>query len=287
MILVTEENYNRVLKENHTIKQEYKEVREKLQFNVQNNSNNNNNNNNNTKNQINSKDSSYYKGVKTTSSNPLNLTNSIESIHKNQMNIYNNTSILEETNYTQNSNNKLEYLKNVLMKYLEAIAYGDQFQIRILENVMFSVLNVSKIEKFSLDDKRARSSFYYSIWYNTKNYISSKIYGSSAYDDSFAPSSTRSNKLGNINNSNTNDYLKSNNSLASNNNNNQNTNNNLTTNRHSSTGNLDEIKFEEITNNNSSFLGKNLREGKMLLKESNSINAFDERSSNLQSRNNI
>jgi hypothetical protein len=71
----------------------------------------------------------------------------------------------------------IEYLKNVLLKYLEAIAIGNEFQIKILENVIFTVLSVSKKEIDSLEEKRSRSSFYYNLWYNAKSYISARIYG--------------------------------------------------------------------------------------------------------------
>lgn len=181
------------MKENHTIKQEYKETREKLQGVSLNNTNNNNININDIK-PI--KDNNYYKGVKTSSNGVNNLDNS----KNNNSNLSSKYQVIQtqESKFQQgNITNKMEYLKNVLLKYLEAIAQGDQFQIRILENVIFSVLGVTKREKNSLDDKRLKSSFYYSLWYNTKNFISSKIYGT-AYDDSYTSSSTRSNKLGSI-----------------------------------------------------------------------------------------
>ena len=70
-----------------------------------------------------------------------------------------------------------EYLKNVLLKYLEAIAIGNEFETKILENVLFTVLQVSKSEINYLEDKRITSSFYYNLWYNAKAFLSSKIYG--------------------------------------------------------------------------------------------------------------
>jgi hypothetical protein len=70
-----------------------------------------------------------------------------------------------------------EYLKNVLLKYLEAIAIGNEFETKILENVLFTVLQVSKNEIKCLEDKRITSSFYYNLWYNAKAFLSSKIYG--------------------------------------------------------------------------------------------------------------
>lgn len=84
---------------------------------------------------------------------------------------------------------KIEYLKNIILKYLEAVAMGNEFQTKILENVIFEVLKVSKLEKAVLDDKRQKSSFYYSWWYNAKSYLSSKIYGQTSMDDSFSTQS--------------------------------------------------------------------------------------------------
>jgi len=73
----------------------------------------------------------------------------------------------------------VEYLKNVLLKYLEAIAIGNEFQTKILENVIFSILKIANDEKIKLEDKRNRSSFYLNLWYNAKAYLSAKIYGNS------------------------------------------------------------------------------------------------------------
>ena len=70
-----------------------------------------------------------------------------------------------------------EYLKNVLLKYLEAIAIGNEFQTKILENVIFTVLNVSGNEKKKLEEKRYTSSFYYNLWFNAKAFLSARIYG--------------------------------------------------------------------------------------------------------------
>ena len=70
-----------------------------------------------------------------------------------------------------------EYLKNVLLKYLEAIAIGNEFQTKILENVIFTVLNVSGSEKKKLEEKRYTSSFYYNLWFNAKAFLSARIYG--------------------------------------------------------------------------------------------------------------
>jgi hypothetical protein len=80
----------------------------------------------------------------------------------------------------------IEYLKNVLLKYLEAIAIGNEFQIKILENVIFTVLSVSKKEKANLEEKRSRSSFYYNLWYNAKSFLAAKIYGEEAESTSIS-----------------------------------------------------------------------------------------------------
>ncbi len=74
----------------------------------------------------------------------------------------------------------IEYLKNVLIKYLEAIAIGNEFQIKILENVIFSILKIPNSERIKLEDKRNRSSFYLNLWYNAKAYLAQKIYGNAS-----------------------------------------------------------------------------------------------------------
>lgn len=71
----------------------------------------------------------------------------------------------------------IEYLKNVLLKYLEAISIGNEFQTKILENVIFTILNVSQADRAKLEEKRNKSSFYYNLWYNAKAFLSAKIYG--------------------------------------------------------------------------------------------------------------
>lgn len=78
----------------------------------------------------------------------------------------------------------LEYLKNVLLKYLEAISIGNEFQSKLLENVIFTMLSVNNNEKKKLEEKRATSSFYYNLWFNAKAYLSSKIYGSDIIENS-------------------------------------------------------------------------------------------------------
>ena len=80
-------------------------------------------------------------------------------------------------NFDVNHKVSKEYLKNVLLKYLEAIAIGNEFETKILENVLFTVLQVSKSEVKYLEDKRITSSFYYNLWYNAKSFLASKIYG--------------------------------------------------------------------------------------------------------------
>jgi len=71
----------------------------------------------------------------------------------------------------------IEYLKNVLLKYLEAIAIGNEFQTKILENVIFAILSIPTVERGKLEEKRSRSSFYYNLWYNAKAFLSARIYG--------------------------------------------------------------------------------------------------------------
>ena len=80
-------------------------------------------------------------------------------------------------NFDVNKKISKEYLKNVLLKYLEAIAIGNEFETKILENVLFTVLQVSNNEIKYLEDKRVTSSFYYNLWYNAKSFLASKIYG--------------------------------------------------------------------------------------------------------------
>lgn len=77
-----------------------------------------------------------------------------------------------------------EYLKNVLLKYLEAIAIGNEFQTKILENVLFTILKVSNNDKKKLEEKRATSSFYYNLWFNAKAFLSSTIYGNAEGEES-------------------------------------------------------------------------------------------------------
>ncbi len=85
----------------------------------------------------------------------------------------------ELKNFDVNKKISKEYLKNVLLKYLEAIAIGNEFETKILENVLFTVLDVSQNEIKFLENKRITSSFYYHLWYNAKSFLASKIYGQS------------------------------------------------------------------------------------------------------------
>ena len=92
---------------------------------------------------------------------------------------YNNENSKININGNKIPNISKEYLKNVLLKYLEAIAIGNEFETKILENVLFTVLDVSQNEIKYLENKRITSSFYYHLWYNAKSYLASKIYGQS------------------------------------------------------------------------------------------------------------
>ena len=72
----------------------------------------------------------------------------------------------------------------MLLKYLEAIAIGNEFQTKILENVLFTILKVSNNDKKKLEEKRATSSFYYNLWFNAKAFLSSTIYGNAEGEES-------------------------------------------------------------------------------------------------------
>lgn len=123
-----------------------------------------------------------------------NIKNKTNAISSNSLDKY-NTYILsnkKDTNYdfeklaNDAKKSKIEYIKNIIMKYLETIATGNDFQTKILENVLFSVLNVSKNEVILLEEKRMKSSYYFSWLYNAKSYISSKLYGSTSLDDTYS-----------------------------------------------------------------------------------------------------
>lgn len=102
-----------------------------------------------------------------------------------------------------------EYLKNVLLKYLEAIAIGNEFQTKILENVIFTVLNVSGNEKKKLEEKRYTSSFYYNLWFNAKAFLSARIYGEEQQEEDKINNDVNENSS-NDNNSNNNSEINNN-----------------------------------------------------------------------------
>ena len=128
----------------------------------------------------------YEKVKKELSQLLLKHNNDNSSIHNKEKNIQNFNNFQPPSvgidrknfkNFDVNQKISKEYLKNVLLKYLEAIAIGNEFETKILENVLFTVLQVSKNEINYLEDKRISSSFYYHLWYNAKTFLSSKIYG--------------------------------------------------------------------------------------------------------------
>ena len=143
ILKISENNYNKVFKEYEIVKKELSQF-----LNKYNNDNNQINNHENKK---------------------PNLPNiQPASVGIDQKNI---------KNFDVNKRISKEYLKNVLLKYLESIAIGHEFENKILENVLFTVLQVSKNEIKYLEDKRITSSFYYNLWYNAKSFLTSKIYG--------------------------------------------------------------------------------------------------------------
>ena len=142
-LLINENNYNKVFKEYEKVKKELSQLLDKY---------NNDNSNINIRNN--------------------NLPN-IHNIQPASVGINKN----EFKNFDVNKKISKEYLKNVLLKYLEAIAIGNEFETKILENVLFTVLDVSQNEIKYLENKRITSSFYYHLWYNAKTYLASKIYG--------------------------------------------------------------------------------------------------------------
>ena len=144
-LLINENNYNKVFKEYEKVKKELSQLLDKY---------NNDNSNINIKEQ--------------------NIPN-IHNIQPASVGINRN----EFKNFDVNKKISKEYLKNVLLKYLEAIAIGNEFETKILENVLFTVLDVSQNEIKYLENKRITSSFYYHLWYNAKTYLASKIYGQS------------------------------------------------------------------------------------------------------------
>lgn len=145
LIISNEENYNKIFKENQTLKADLRMNKEKKE--------------------------------------QEEITKTLKK-SENDMNQYRKKSSMNLPNHMGVESSKMEYLKNITLKYLENIAIGNEFQTKILENVIFTVLNVSENEKYILEDKRLKSTFYYSWWYNAKSYISNKIYGQS-FDDTF------------------------------------------------------------------------------------------------------
>ena len=145
-LLINENNYNKVFKEYEKVKKELSQLLDKY---------------NNDNSQINL--------------NGKKMPNNIHNIQPASVGINRN----EFKNFDVNKKISKEYLKNVLLKYLEAIAIGNEFETKILENVLFTVLDVSQNEIKYLENKRITSSFYYHLWYNAKSFLASKIYGQS------------------------------------------------------------------------------------------------------------
>ena len=145
-LLINENNYNKVFKEYEKVKKELSQLLDKY-------------NNDNSHININ--------GNK--------IMNNLHNIQPASVGINRN----ELKNFDVNKKISKEYLKNVLLKYLEAIAIGNEFETKILENVLFTVLDVSQNEIKYLENKRITSSFYYHLWYNAKSFLASKIYGQS------------------------------------------------------------------------------------------------------------
>ncbi len=158
-LLSSEENYSKLLKENVNLKKEISGMLHE------------------TKNQT---PNSYPMESEKKNSSDAQILNELNNI-KNSLHNYKNS-------YGSSDNQKIsmEYLKNIIIKYMEAISIGDEFQTKILENVIFTILSVSNEEKLKLEEKRSRSSFYYNLWYNAKAYLSAKIYGSGLDPNSLA-----------------------------------------------------------------------------------------------------
>ena len=143
IFLSNESNYNKILKEHETLKKELADL-----LNKHKESKNN------------------------------NLFNNKQSHPKIEV-----SSVGPIQNYSKSQKVNMEYLKNITLKYLEALAIGNEFESKILENVIFTVLNVSKNEIKNLEEKRITSSFYYNLWYNAKAFLTSKIYGENNSDN--------------------------------------------------------------------------------------------------------
>jgi len=184
IILSTEENYKKLLKENETLKFTIDSLNNTINdLNIQ---NKNLTLNNNTS--LSSNDLRLLNNIKNKS-----LNDSKNTLTNQNITMLNpNMSIIEIEKQIIN----IEYLKNILVKYLEAIAIGNEFQIKILENVIFAVLSISDSEKANLEEKRSRSSFYYNLWYNAKAFLSAKIYGNGISIPTHFPEGSKDNHNG-------------------------------------------------------------------------------------------
>ncbi len=68
-----------------------------------------------------------------------------------------------------------------------------------MENVLFTILNVPRAERDALEEKRARSYFYYNLWYNAKAFLSSRLYGSTSELENTEINKTIEQKENNLN----------------------------------------------------------------------------------------
>ena len=107
-LLINENNYNKVFKEYEKVKKELAQLLDKY-------------NNDNSHININGN----------------NIPNNMHNIQPASVGINKN----EFRNFDINKKISKEYLKNVLLKYLEAIAIGNEFETKILENVLFIMQN--------------------------------------------------------------------------------------------------------------------------------------------------
>jgi len=168
ILLSTEENYKKLMAENDVNKKTIENLtntNNELTAQNKNILSNSNNNNDRLLNNIKNKTLLDTSNIKNSLTNQnislLNPNMSITEIEKQIVSI--------------------EYLKNVLLKYLDAMAIGNEFQTKVLENVIFAVLNIPNQEKVKLEEKRSRSYFYYNLWYNAKAFVSARIYGNGTH----------------------------------------------------------------------------------------------------------
>jgi hypothetical protein len=174
--MTTEENYKKLLKENESLKTSVENLsNQNSELSSQIKLHNNN--------QISSNDLRILNNIKNKSLFDGNIKNTLKDQNISILNP--NMSITE----IEKQRISIEYLKNVLLKYLEAIAIGNEFQIKILENVIFAILNIPNIERIKLEEKRTRSSFYYNLWYNAKAFLSARIYGNGTTNNISVPES--------------------------------------------------------------------------------------------------